>query len=166
MGKPVVYVVTSGQYDEYSIEAIFTSMDKAISYRDWHPECNECIEEYELDPFKNNEDRVYQASLVARVTGDYIDASQFNSCRANIKYDAQNYYQHFISKTFPDSFGVRIVRYFYDDEWNEQEARQYMLKVIYELVALCKRLRDQGKPGHEISKIIQDFDDLNPYELN
>lgn len=43
-----IYIVTSGEYSDYSIDTVFTTREKAIDYVEQHgTDCN--IEEYELD---------------------------------------------------------------------------------------------------------------------
>lgn len=44
-----VYVVTSGEYSDYSIEAVFTIREKAETFSK-HISYDPCVEEYELDP--------------------------------------------------------------------------------------------------------------------
>lgn len=44
-----VYIVTQGQYSDLSIEAVFTSKEKAQAFIDNEGDMNEWIEEFELD---------------------------------------------------------------------------------------------------------------------
>lgn len=42
------YIVTSGEYSEYGIDAVFTTKEKAVDYVEQHGTCYN-IEEYDLD---------------------------------------------------------------------------------------------------------------------
>lgn len=46
--KKKIYIVTSGEYSDYEIDAVFTTREKAVDYVEQHgTDCN--IEEYNLD---------------------------------------------------------------------------------------------------------------------
>lgn len=160
-----VYVVTSGSYSEYSIEAIFSTKEKAEDYRDWHPGCNQCIEEYTLDPFNNGEDRVYEAVLVAKVNGDYIEEPAFSYRRNNAKYGPHNYYQHTISKTFPNAFGLRLVRYIDEKDWDETAVKARMTRVLYDLVGIVKYHRSMGATSYDIECALRAETENTKYEI-
>ena len=54
-----VYIVTSGEYSSYEIEAVFTDYHKAEIYCAIHPTMNSEIEEYEVNQLETNVDKVY-----------------------------------------------------------------------------------------------------------
>jgi len=71
-----VYVVTSGQYSDYGINAIFSTRERALDYiqafeDDGYHSMG--IEEYELDVLKPNGRRAFNVRLDG-VTGDVIRA--------------------------------------------------------------------------------------------
>ena len=43
-----IYIVTSGEYSDYEIDAVFTTKEKAVDYVEQHGTCYD-IEEYNLD---------------------------------------------------------------------------------------------------------------------
>lgn len=43
-----IYIVTSGKYSDYSINAVFTTKEKAVDYVEQHGTCYN-VEEYDLD---------------------------------------------------------------------------------------------------------------------
>ena len=46
--KKIIYIVTSGEYSDYTIDAVFTTKEKAVDYVEQHG-TDYNIEEYELD---------------------------------------------------------------------------------------------------------------------
>lgn len=55
--KPVIYVVTSSQHDDYVIEGVFSTRERADNYvkeyNEDDPSDKARVEEYELDEFEN-----------------------------------------------------------------------------------------------------------------
>lgn len=65
-----VYAVTVGEYSDYDVDAIFSTMEKAEKYQAAHPETNSHICEYEVDPCET-ECEVYYGLEVTISHGKY-----------------------------------------------------------------------------------------------
>jgi hypothetical protein len=57
-----VFVVTSGDYEEYTINGVFSTKEKAEEYVDTFPQGS--VQEWELDPPRRHLDGAWQATIL------------------------------------------------------------------------------------------------------
>lgn len=79
-----IYIVTSGEYSDYGIDAVFTTKEKAVDYVEQHG-TNYNIEEYNVDEevvketqlwsveFSVDEGKLYEANPTSRNRNEVVD---------------------------------------------------------------------------------------------
>ena len=143
-----VYVVTDGDYSDYSIQKVFSNREAAEDYKYWHYITNE-IEEYEIaDSWNDDNQKKY---MYIRVTGKC-----YSEAIVDINYDI---HPNLCSDTVP-KHSIGLWDYFkYDREgfftlytyhlipienWNEEVYKNRYKKSLYDISAQVKAMLADG----------------------
>lgn len=130
-----VYVVTSGEYSDYTIEKIFLDKEKAKEFAKWVPYAND-IEEYETA-----DDVCYGKCY--RVKATYVEGQKV---RFDIdKISECSNQQTFVNYTYyKNKYELSIVRYIPEANWNEEKCKARMTKACYDYMGHIKYMLSEG----------------------
>lgn len=151
-----IYIVTSGSYSDYGIDAVFTDKEKAEHYAEWKYDAR--VEIYDTDEVDDVEEVYY-----VDVTGQCIDG-KFLAPDVRVEkrdYELQNH-NTFVQDYYDnDVLNLRIVRYIKNNNYTEEYLRSKYEKVYYDMAAIIKYNLIDGASVYDIHKLInyENYDD-------
>lgn len=140
-----VYIVTDGNYSEYSIEKVFSNRSAAEEYKKWHNITND-IEEYEVydEPFTEG-----NRAMVIRVQGTVCPEAI-----VDIKFDIRPtmVYEGAITRGAGVMgiqrnnriFTIYNYKYIPVDIWDEEKYKDKFTKSLYDLAIVAKSMFADG----------------------
>lgn len=154
-----VYIVTDGDYSDYTIQKVFSNKEAAEEYKYWHHIANE-IEEYEVaDTAMDTEDqrymfiRVYGTSYPEAVVDIKYEINPQTISDNHIKrgaglWDYRNY-----NKT--GAFTLYNYHYIPAENWDEEKYKEKYTKALYDQAALIRSMFADGAEVDMINKVLR-----------
>lgn len=141
-----VYIVTSGEYSDYTIQKVFSNKEAAERYKKYH-RCNDYIEEYEVYDSMESADTESKPVMFIRIQGDI-----YPEALVNLKYDIipAAMYPGIITRGagvhnfVRDSLTIYTYRYIEEDKWDEEKCKAKLTKSLYDYTALVKDMLADG----------------------
>lgn len=152
-----VYVVTSGEYSDYSINRVFSNRKAGEDYIEWRPNNYYRIEEYELDDDGNldmyGQEKYYSIEIrgIAYNNGVSIPQIWIDKClRApDITYPITAVWDF---KQSDETFRIRVLRFIPAANWDEEFYRNKYTKVLYDTAAAVKAMLADGAAWNDIHR--------------
>ena len=122
-----IYVVTSGTYSNYGIDAVFTDPEKAKQYANLNSERE--IEEYESDPVEINEP--HSVNVGYDVSGNYISFIETDPFFNNEGYDGDRFKtnitlnERLLKDIKENGTKSKLLLKVLQDNWREYKATHY-----------------------------------------
>ena len=144
----IVYVVTDGDYSDYSIQKIFSNKEAAEDYKYWHHITNE-IEEYEVADSWNDASstkhmyiKVMGNCYAEGVVGTTYDIHPVMATDTTIKH-ANNIwsYHEYNSQGYFTLYCYHLIPI---ENWDEEHFKQKYTKSLYDLNALIRDMLADG----------------------
>ena len=120
--KKKIYIVTSGEYSDYGIDAVFTTKEKAVDYVEQHG-TGYNIEEYNLDEEEEKGTQLWHIDFYVE-DGKLYEARPASCCDRNKVVDTCFVF---------DTFGYRKIRFYVD-----ADAMDRAVKIARERFAAVK----------------------------
>ena len=149
----MIYIVTSGEYSDYSIDAVFQDENKAEAYCKCHP--NAEIEEWELF-----DDNIYTPFNVVNI---HMDILENNGKRIYFKFqtlskeDANYYMTNNDSVTVYSSnhINIHLIRML-PQNYDKENIENKYTKVFYDLISEIRYLVSDTGLSSDVMKITYD----------
>lgn len=132
-----VYIVTSGEYSDYHIECVFSTIEKAKKYIDTHSNDTVNIEEYELDTYKKPDSKFFNVNIFEN-DGKIKDSYFSEACKECNKEDSfstttdfswhYDRHWHFYIACDSGKKAVKIAR----ERLMQIKAQPYLYKFMYD----------------------------------
>lgn len=158
-----VYVVTSGCYSDYCIEKIFTDKQKAEEYKEWVVDAND-VEEYET-----SDDLMYNKYYKIIVTHTERDmecdntspAIRIEKCLEANRYTffGVSYHDYSYIPYTKAQFGLTMIRFVPEQNWNEEFYRNKYTKAMYDYAAIAKQKRFEGWSEKDIQRLFNSYEE-------
>lgn len=153
------YIVTSGCYSDYEIRGVFSSMEGAEAYKNAINDAQ--VETYDMDTITHyNSLDVGWILLIFNSDLEYEKIDGF-SCRhyTNTFNDFDNT-NFFVNKQYSKptraTCSISLTRGYKGGLYTEEEIKEKMLKIVYDIKAESLALLSEGYTWYEVEKIIED----------
>ena len=158
-----LYVVTHGDYSEYSIERVFSNLEAAEEYRKWRNISN-VIEEYEIydKPFDNEDgERVMFIRVQGTVKPEAVVDIKVD-ISPNMIFKGQTTRGAGImspsGSVVQDVFTIYLYRGIPADVWNEEKYRARFTKAIYDLAGMAKAMFAEGATVDMVNAALRGYE--------
>lgn len=148
-----VYVVTSGEYSDYKIEAIFSTKEKAEECSLWTPRSE--IEEYEVDK-KDESCKYYYMSMSI---DDSPEMTMYLDIQKCICDNRVRNFTYFFEYGLPLFNRITFTRYIKEKDFNKELTIKKYKKVAYDTLAFVKYELSLGATAKEINSILNENED-------
>ena len=155
-----VYIVSNGEYSDYTIERVFSNREAAEEFKKWHHISND-IEEYEIydEPFRPNEG---EKAMFIRVQG-----TVYPEAMVDIRFDIRC--ELIRDRAVRRSAGIcsygktayTIFKYLYvpADKWDEEKYKAKMTKFLYDLAGVAKALFAEGASVRDVEQALREVEE-------
>ena len=155
-----VYIVSNGEYSDYTIERVFSNREAAEEFKKWHHISND-IEEYEIydEPFRPNEG---EKAMFIRVQG-----TVYPEAMVDIRFDIRC--ELIRDRALRSSAGIcpygktayTIFKYLYvpADKWDEEKYKAKMTKSLYDLAGVAKALFAEGASVRDVEQALREVEE-------
>ena len=151
-----VYIVTDGEYSDYTIEKVFSNRHAAEEYKKWHNIYNE-IEEYDVqeEPFTDTEEKVMCVNVYGHAYPEAIVDIKYNIRHDTISSDTVRKAIH-IGSCRPDGLEFLIGLFYCVPEnlWDEEKYKAKFTKALYDYTALTKSMFADGATAYLINEAL------------
>ena len=124
-----IYIVTSGEYSDYCIQAVFSTMKKAQEYRQQHG-TDYSIEVYDVDEEVKKETKVWRVAI-------RFDNFKVSECRAGLWGDGWGYHMKDTFEYYLDWKKIEYIRLYL-----EADCMDRAIKIASERIAQIKANKD------------------------
>ena len=147
-----VYIVTDGEYSDYTIEKVFSNKPAAEEYRKWHNITN-TIEEYEVydEPFEQSDgEKVMLIRVEGKVYPEAVVGINYTIRPDVIPANAKKRGVGFGSIGFNDYYTLYLYRYIPAGMWDKEKCKAKYTKALCDLAGIAKAMLADGASVYDV----------------
>lgn len=153
-----VYIVTSGNYSDYTIRGVFSSMEGAKAYKNTIDDAQ--IETYDMDTithYKSLDVGFIMLTFNVDLEYEKIDFScdHYTNTFNDFEYTSMYVNRYYVKPT-RTTCSISLTRGYEGGLYTEEEIKEKMLKIVYDIKAEALALLSEGHTWYDVKEIIED----------